>query len=146
MGEPAAVANVEPAGEAEPTVDDHDLAVVSQVGIGKIKWHARGQKPLYADATAGEHARDRREGVGRADAVDEHADLHAPSDRPAQRLREDLPGRVVVEDIGSERDAADGGIDGLEHLRVGLVATVERDDRVAVDERPGRDVAYERDE
>ena len=130
--QPAAVADVEAAGEPDPAVYHQDLAVVSQVGIRKVERHARRQKARHFHSAGRQHAGDRREGVGGADAVDEHADLDAPGGRPAKRRGEDPAGRVVVEDIGGDRHASGGPVDRLEHQGVGLVSAVEGLDRVAV--------------
>ena len=79
-----------------------------------------------------------------ADAIDEHADLDAAFGRAAERGSEESARGVIVEDIGSHADAAGGGVDRGEHLRVGVVATDERLDRIAFNERPACHLADER--
>ena len=142
--EPAAIADVEPAGEADRAVHDENLAVVAQVGVGKVDRHARGQEPLGSHALRGQDAEDRGKRVARADAVDEHAHLDAPLHRPAERLGEDPSRGVVVEDVRRQPDAAPGPVDRREHPRIGRVAAIEQLDRVAVDERPIGDLSDER--
>ena len=142
--QPAAVPDVEAAGEADRSVDHHDLPMVAEVGVGEVDRHAGGQKPLHPHPLRRQHAHDRGHGVTRPDAVDQHPHLHAPSGHRGQGIGELPPGGIVVEDVGREADAAAGGMDGLQHDRVGLVAAGERFDQVAIEERSIGGPAHER--
>ncbi len=144
VGKPATVADVEAAGKADRTVDDEDLAMVAEVGVGKVDRHARGQEPIDSHPLPRQHADDGGPRVPRADAIDEHADLDAAVGSAGECRGEELSRGVVVEDIGGHADAAGGGIDRGEHPRIGLIAADQRFDLVAVDEWPARHLADER--
>ena len=143
VGQPAAVADVEAAGESDLAVHHHDLAVVTEVGIREVEGHARGQEAGRLHPPGDKRPRDRREGVAGADAVDQHADLDAPGNRSPEGLGEDPAGGIVVEDVGSQRNAPRGLVDRREHEGIGLIAPVERLNAVAVHQGAGGRVADE---
>ena len=142
--EPAAVPDVETAGEARRAVDDENLAVVAEVGVGEIDRHRRGKESLDPHPFCRQQPHDRGPGVSGADAVDEHADSNATADGAGQRGNEQLSGRVVVEDVGGHADAAGCAVDRGEHSRIGLVAPNQRLDRVAVHQWPAGHLPHER--
>ncbi len=60
----------------------------------------------------------------------------------AQLLHETMTRRIVVEDIGGQRQTGAGFMDGGQHGRVGLVAVSERRDPVAGGERTTGDMLH----
>ena len=144
VGKPAAVADVEPAGEADRAVDDENLAMVAEVGIGEINWHSGGEKPLDSHPLLCQHADDRGPCVPRADTVDEHADGDAAVRSAGERSGEEFSRRIVVEDIGGHADAAGRRVNRGEHAGISLVAADERLDGIAFNERPACHLADER--
>ena len=143
MGQPAAVADIQAAGESDLSVHHQELTVVAEVGVREKDRHGRRQKPLGANPPGREQAGDRRKGVGAADPVDQNPHLHPAGHGPPEGVGKLPPGGIVVEDIGGHPDAAFGLLDGGQHRRVGLVASLERFDRVAVEQRAGGHPAHE---
>ena len=143
IGQPAAVADVEPAGEADRAVDDENLAVIAEVCVGEIDRHRGGKEPRDSHPLLCQHADDGGPRVPRADAVDEHADGDASLRGAGERGGEAFSRWVIVEDVGRHPDATGRGVDRGEHPRIGLVATDKWLDGIAFDERPAGHLADE---
>ncbi len=138
-----AVANVQPAGEAEPAVDHENLAVAAQVRIRKATGQHGGQEPRHRHARFLQGADDGGKRIARTDGIDDDAHLHPALDRRGQRGGELSSGAIVVEDIGAERDGVLGLVDGREHLRIGFGAADQRRDLVAAQQRSSGQFADE---
>src|SRR5690606_20096252 len=77
---------------------------------------------------------DGRLGVAHAHGVDQYTDVHPPLTGARQGLDKRLALRVVVEDVGFQRNGALRSLNGGNHGRVGLVPTAQDADIVAVDQ------------
>src|SRR5260370_31175411 len=67
----------------------------------------------------------------RPDVVNQHAHLYPAANGLFQRIHEALSVRVVIENVGAQRDRVLGRVDGLEHGWIGLLAILKRFNAVA---------------
>ena len=128
------VADVHAAGEPDPVVDHQDLVVIAQVDRQRGWQQARRQEAGRAHAGLAQAVTGARPRIPFADTVDEHAHVHAARNGGRQGSAEVLPGLVLIEDVGGQADMVAGGLDGLEHGRVGLLAVEKRFHTVAADQ------------
>ncbi len=143
MCEPASIADIQTPCKSHTTVHDQNFAVVAKVGIGKVDRHAGGQKSLHSHALLREQSDDRGKRVAGPDAIHEHPHFNASLHCASECFREYVSRAVVVEDIRCQPDTASGSVNRSEHPRIRFVATEQRFDRVAIDERTVGDAGNE---
>jgi len=107
--------DVGPAGEADQTVDDHDLAVVPEVRVAEQARHESWQEALGAHAHLPELRAHIRPAVARAQPVDEHPDGDTPRLGAEKGVPEREPDLVHVEYVSKERNGFFRAVDRLEH-------------------------------
>src|SRR5690606_28385664 len=125
------LADVHAAREADTAVHYEYLTVATQVGVGRAHTQWVGHEQGIRNVVAPERPGDRRTGIPHPDRVNEHPNFNAALVSACQRFDEQLALRVIVEDVGFQRDGFFGGIDGRNHRRVSLVAALQNADMVA---------------
>ncbi|KAF5049793.1 hypothetical protein DSECCO2_436100 [anaerobic digester metagenome] len=135
------LADVHAAGEGQDAVDHQDFAVVAHVHVQIRREEGRGDEQGRGDALLAQQSRSQGPGVFFAHPVDEDAHLDAARPGPRQGFDERAPRGVRVENIGRQVDTFFGGLDGLQHERVRLVAVDEGLHAVAAGKFRFQDVA-----
>jgi hypothetical protein len=123
--------DVKAAGEADASVDDEDLPVISQIEISHVPRDHAAAELGDTHASLREHRGGARLAVGRSHAIDQHAHLNAPAGRPGEGFDETFPHSIHVEDVGDETNRSARLFDRLQHGGVGLVSVPERTDPVS---------------
>ncbi len=124
------VGNVHAAGKA-CVVTDQDFAVIAQVDAQIEREELGRQKQRRLDALGRKLFPGFAPGIERADAVHQHAHIHAARGRGGQGLnkgRACLPG---IKDVGDQKNMVARLRNGVQHGRVGLVAVAQGAERIA---------------
>ena len=130
--------------EADPVVDDEDLAVVAAVAAQVEEPPAGGVDGVLQHLEArAEPLEQRRHHEVREPVVD-RVDLDTASGCPAQRPLERLAGGVALPDVGLEQDPLLGALDGGQHVVVQVLAEGVRGDGAVADRDLGRGCPGER--
>jgi hypothetical protein len=123
-------ANVHSSGEANRTVNDKNLAMITHVQCKRSVRCQRREKQFTGDACLAQHALDGRKRIPRAGAIHQNPGLHSASDRPSKRRDKFPTGGVAIENVGAQHDRPLSRIDGRKHLRVSLLAVEQWRDPV----------------
>ncbi|CAH0444699.1 hypothetical protein LMG10661_01096 [Ralstonia syzygii subsp. syzygii] len=125
------VDDVDAADERHFVIDHGDLAMQA-AQVAALQAEA-AHRPVRAPGRAGriQHRRDAGGQRAGAEAVHGDAHFHAAPRRARQRLGHAAPGVIVGIDVGFQRDAATGGIDGVDKGGKERGASVQQIDPVA---------------
>ena len=143
VGEDVSVADVHAAGEAGLAVHDERLAMVAKIDGGHAPRREDGRRQESGERNfcAPQFPGDRRERIARAGGINEHAHGHAALDGAFERGDEFFSARVVVENVGAERDGFFRGFNRGEHRWKRFVAVDQRLDFISRRERLRGDAA-----
>ena len=118
--------------KAKRPVDAEELLVGPEVEERHAPRLKRMQEARGRHAGIVQPAVGRRTQITAADSVDQDANLHAALLGADQRVDEGAAGRVGAEDVARQAHAHTRGVDGGDHLRIGVVAILDQVDGIAV--------------
>ena len=136
-GQYVAVTDVHAAGEPRVAVHDQDFAVIAQIDRRHAPGRKQGRRQEFCTRNLQmlQLVGDGRPRVTRAGSVNQNAHGHPAPDGAAERVGKLFPARVIVENIGDQRNGFCGGLNCRQHGRKRFVAVDERMHMVAGGQR-----------